>query len=37
MDAAPGVRGKYAKAGAVQRGWSLYVEASFFPLLVFGL
>ena len=29
MDAAPGVRGKYAKAGAVQRGWSLYVGARF--------
>ena len=29
LDAAPGVRGKYAKAGAVQRGWSLYVGARF--------
>lgn len=29
MDVAPGVRGKYAKAGAVQRGWSLYVGARF--------
>ena len=36
MDAAPGVRGKYAKAGAVQRGWSLYVGARV-SLLVFGL
>ena len=27
MDVAPGVRGKYAKAGAVQHGWSLYVGA----------
>lgn len=29
MVPAPGVRGKYAKAGAVQRGWSLYVGARF--------
>jgi len=27
IDAPPSIRGKYAKAGATQRGWSLYVGA----------
>ncbi len=35
VDAAPGVRGKYAKAGAIQRGWSLYVGARFPSLFCF--
>ena len=29
IDTPPSVRGKYAKAGATQRGWSLYVGARF--------
>jgi hypothetical protein len=29
IDTPPKVRGKYAKAGATQRGWSLYVGARF--------
>ena len=29
VDTPPKVRGKYAKAGATQRGWSLYVGARF--------
>ena len=29
IDAPPSIRGKYAKAGATQRGWSLYVGARF--------